>query len=106
MAIVEGHLEPRAGTWRDRLAWNSTALIQKTARPDDTHAEDAISDGENGLLVPQGDPAAVADAVLRLLDDPEAARAMGERGRERALSRDWSHVVDEYLAIYDRVLRR
>jgi 23S rRNA pseudouridine1911/1915/1917 synthase len=44
LAIVEGHLEPRAGTWRDRLAWNSTALIQKTARPDDPDAEDAISE--------------------------------------------------------------
>jgi phosphatidylinositol alpha-1,6-mannosyltransferase len=72
----------------------------------DCGAEDAISDGENGYLVPQRDPAAVADAVLRLLDDPAAARAIGGRGRERALSRDWSHVVDEYLAIYDRVLAR
>ncbi|MFN8632536.1 MAG: glycosyltransferase family 4 protein [Chloroflexota bacterium] len=72
----------------------------------DCGAEDAIDDGENGYLVPQRDPEAVADAVLRLLGDPTAARAMGERGRQRALSRDWSHVVDEYLAIYDRVLAR
>jgi glycosyltransferase involved in cell wall biosynthesis len=70
----------------------------------DCGAEDAIDDGDNGYLVPQRDPAAVADAVLRILDDPEGARAMGERGRRRARSRDWSHVVDEYLAIYDRVL--
>jgi phosphatidyl-myo-inositol dimannoside synthase len=72
----------------------------------DCGAEDAIDDGENGYLVPQRDPRAVADAVLRLLDDPAAARAMGERGRARARSRDWSLVVDEYLAIYDRVLGR
>ena len=71
----------------------------------DCGAEDAIDDGDNGLLVPQRSPAAVAEAVLRLLDDPAEARAMGERGRQRALGRDWSHVVDEYLAIYDRVLR-
>jgi phosphatidyl-myo-inositol dimannoside synthase len=72
----------------------------------DCGAEDAIDDGENGLLVPQRDPGAVAAAVLRLLDDPPAARAMGERGRQRALERDWSHVVDEYLTIYEKVLRR
>lgn len=72
----------------------------------DCGAEDAITDGENGYLVPQRDPAAVATAVLRLLDDPAAAQAMGERGRQRALGRDWSRVVDEYLAIYDRVLSR
>ena len=48
---------------------------------------------------------AVADAVLRLLDDPAAASEMGERGRRRAMSRDWSRVVDEYLAIYQKVCR-
>ena len=72
----------------------------------DCGAEDAITDGDNGYLVPQRDPDAVADAVLRILGDPSAAQAMGERGRQRALSRDWSHVVDEYLAIYGRVLGR
>jgi phosphatidylinositol alpha-1,6-mannosyltransferase len=69
-------------------------------------AEDAITDGENGYLVPQRDPEAVAGALLRLLADPAAARLMGERGRQRALSRDWSSVVGEYLEIYRRVLGR
>ncbi|MCC6173797.1 MAG: glycosyltransferase family 4 protein [Chloroflexi bacterium] len=72
----------------------------------DCGAEDAIEDGVNGYLVPQNDPAAVADRVLGLLDDPQTARTMGERGRERALARDWSHVVDEYLALYGRILTR
>ena len=72
----------------------------------DCGAEDAITDGDNGYLVPQRDPTALSAAVLRLLDDPAAARAMGERGRQRAHSRDWSTVVDEYLAIYNRVLGR
>ena len=44
-------------------------------------------------------------AILRLLDDPAAAQAMGERGRARSNSRDWSHVVEEYLALYKRALR-
>jgi phosphatidyl-myo-inositol dimannoside synthase len=72
----------------------------------DCGAEDAITDGENGLLVPQRDPHALATAILRLLDDPAAAQAMGERGRQRSRSRDWSHVVDEYLALYARAVRR
>ncbi|MGE3273240.1 MAG: glycosyltransferase, partial [Chloroflexota bacterium] len=72
----------------------------------DCGAEDAVKDGVNGLLVPQRDPAALSAAILRLLDDPAAARDMGDRGQLRAFSRDWSHVVDEYLAIYDRVLSR
>jgi glycosyltransferase involved in cell wall biosynthesis len=72
----------------------------------DCGAEDAIRDGDNGLLAPQGDPAAVAERILRLLDDPPAARRMGARGREMALARDWSHVVGEYLALYERALGR
>jgi glycosyltransferase involved in cell wall biosynthesis len=56
------------------------------------------------LLVPQRDPVALSAAILRLLDDPAGARAMGERGRARSNSRDWSHVVDEYLALYQRAL--
>jgi glycosyltransferase involved in cell wall biosynthesis len=43
---------------------------------------DLIADGENGLLVDPGDAASLADAVLRVLDDPSAAAAMAARARE------------------------
>lgn len=42
---------------------------------------EAVRDGENGLLVPPRDSRALANAVLRLLDHPGEARALGERGR-------------------------
>jgi starch synthase len=39
-----------------------------------------------GLLVEtDGDPGPLTAAIERLLCEPELARAMGERGRERAL---------------------
>jgi glycosyltransferase involved in cell wall biosynthesis len=41
-----------------------------------------IRQGEHGLLVKPEDPAAVADAVLRLLNSPEEARRMGESGSQ------------------------
>lgn len=44
---------------------------------------EVVEDGANGWLVDPLDPAAVADAVLRLLGDPAAAAAMGARGREK-----------------------
>jgi glycosyltransferase involved in cell wall biosynthesis len=42
-----------------------------------------VVEGETGVLVAPGDPAALADAVAALLSDPERARRMGEAGRER-----------------------
>ena len=43
---------------------------------------EVIQDGETGLLVPPGDPQALADAVSALLADPARAAAMGARARE------------------------
>jgi glycosyltransferase involved in cell wall biosynthesis len=44
---------------------------------------DLITSGVNGLLVERGDWRGLAAAVSRLLQDREAAAAMGGRGRER-----------------------
>lgn len=60
---------------------------------------------ETGLLVPARQPAALADAVLRLLGDPAAARAMARAGRERVAAR-FSRAVelDRLEALYRRLL--
>lgn len=50
-----------------------------------------VSEAEGGIVVPPGDGAAIADAVLRLADDPELRRRMGESGRrhvEASFSRE------------------
>jgi glycosyltransferase involved in cell wall biosynthesis len=41
-----------------------------------------ITDGLNGILVPSGDPTALAAAVERLIHEPETRERMGARGRE------------------------
>jgi glycosyltransferase involved in cell wall biosynthesis len=42
-----------------------------------------ITDGVDGLLVPDHDPAALAEAVERVLRDPELADRLGQAGRRR-----------------------
>jgi glycosyltransferase involved in cell wall biosynthesis len=53
-----------------------------------------VEDGETGVLVRPEDATALAAAVLRILDDPATAKAMGERGRRRALSLDPAGAFD------------
>jgi glycosyltransferase involved in cell wall biosynthesis len=45
---------------------------------------ETVLEGECGLLVPPGDPAALAAALKRLVDDAGARRRMGEAARARA----------------------
>ena len=42
LAVVYGHPEPAAGTWRDRVVWDDKAMIQKATHPRDPHGADAI----------------------------------------------------------------
>lgn len=44
LAVVYGVPEPRSGVWRDILAWDDTALVQKATHPDDPRGVEAISE--------------------------------------------------------------
>jgi 23S rRNA pseudouridine1911/1915/1917 synthase len=43
-AIVYGHPTPDSGTWRDRLVWDQSALIQKETHPRDPRGKEAVSE--------------------------------------------------------------
>jgi len=60
---------------------------------------DSVEDGETGLLVPYGDPAAMAAAALALLADPARREAMGARAAARARSFSWDVAADEAEAL-------
>ncbi len=60
-----------------------------------------VIDGDNGLLAPPRDVAALASAIRRLLDAPELRAKMGKRGRA-LVETDFSvdQVVRQTLAVY------
>ena len=48
---------------------------------------EAVTDGANGFLVPERDPAALAERLLTLLRDPQLCERFGKAGRELVLER-------------------
>jgi glycosyltransferase involved in cell wall biosynthesis len=60
--------------------------------------------GDAGLTVPARDETAVAVAVLRLLNDPELAAGLRERGLRRAAEHSWEACAEATVAVYRRAL--
>ena len=70
-------------------------------------AREEILDGETGFLVPVGESKPLADALLTLLQDPERAKQMGTRARQRALELfDEQSVFQRQLDVYERLITR
>ena len=65
---------------------------------------DVVADGREALMVPSGDRDAIADALVRVLDDPALGRKLGETGRANALDYSWSSVTSRVLEVYMSVL--
>jgi glycosyltransferase involved in cell wall biosynthesis len=67
-------------------------------------APDTVTDGENGYCFAAGDPMALAEALERLLEDPEQRLRMGARSMERAKGFAHEHLVRQFLLALDRAL--
>ncbi|HSM02053.1 MAG TPA: glycosyltransferase, partial [Acidimicrobiia bacterium] len=67
---------------------------------------EVVDDGATGILVPVGDAAAAAAALVRLARDPDEARSMGEAGRARVAEHfRWSECVDAMLRALEEARR-
>ncbi len=63
-----------------------------------------VRDGETGLLVADNDPAALAEGIKRVLDEPGLRERLGARARTVAQDYSWQKVADETVRLYDQVL--
>ncbi len=88
-----------------RAAIEASACGRPIVLSDAPGASEAAIVGETALVVPPGEPGAMAEAVVSLLDDPERRDAMGRAGR--ALAVDKFGLLEHGRrmgAIYDGVL--
>jgi len=68
---------------------------------------ETVREGETGLLVPPEDPRAVADALVKLLNDHALRRRMGDAGRslvEREY--EWQGILDKWVKTYETAAGR
>jgi glycosyltransferase involved in cell wall biosynthesis len=113
--LLAGHVDDVAGLLESADVYVNPALAEafpygvleamSVARPcvvtDAGGTAEAIINGESGLVVAPGDPAALADAVGAVLKSPERARALGLAAQERVLSRfDRRQMVEGTMAVY------
>src|SRR5215217_8315852 len=61
---------------------------------------DVIEDGANGLLVPPGEPEALARAIDRVLADRGLAYRLSEGAQARAKDYDWEVLAGRVLQVY------
>ncbi len=88
-----------------RTPMEAAAMGVPCVASDIAGCREAVEDGVNGWLVPRGDARALAAKILELLQDPEAARSMGQAGRRLALERfDERLVFQRVAAEYTRLL--
>jgi glycosyltransferase involved in cell wall biosynthesis len=63
---------------------------------------DVIEDGNSGFLVPPEDPDALADAVIRVLSNPDLALRMGERARYLVQTQySWERNAEKVKAVFE-----
>ena len=67
--------------------------------------KEIVQHGENGLLVPPRDAAALARAINTLLSDSAMRKRLGKNGRYRVESEfSLQHVVGQTMAVYQKLL--
>jgi glycosyltransferase involved in cell wall biosynthesis len=61
-----------------------------------------VTDGVNGLLVPEEDPIALADALQRLREQPDLADRLGAAGADTVRDRfDGNRLAQRLVSLFD-----
>jgi glycosyltransferase involved in cell wall biosynthesis len=65
---------------------------------------DLVKHDHNGLLVPPGDEKALAAGIKQLINDPEKAKMMGQRGRELCNQFSVEAMIEKIDTLYGKLL--
>ncbi len=65
-----------------------------------------LENGKQGFLAERRSPEDIADKIIKLLDNKELARKMGEQGRQQALNYSWEQITKKVEAYYTELLEQ
>jgi glycosyltransferase involved in cell wall biosynthesis len=97
--VLTSHAEGLPLVALEALA-SGTPLVATSVRG----LRELLTDGENALLVPPGDPHALAGAIRRVLDDRALAARLAEAGRRVPGAGSEDEMVSAFLALYDKLV--
>ena len=66
--------------------------------------KDIIKDGENGVIVPDGDINALAEAMMKLMGDDELRKRMGEEAKKVVETYSEEKVMSKWMKLYEEVV--
>jgi glycosyltransferase involved in cell wall biosynthesis len=69
--------------------------------------KELVEDGVSGLHVPPGDPLALAEAIARIMREPELRVRLGRAGRERVLTKfNIDVIAEQWEKFFEDLLQR
>ena len=71
----------------------------------DFGADEIIEDNKSGILVPVADPKAMAEAIVRILEDRELGKRLSRNARRRAENFTIEKTASEYEKLFRELLK-
>lgn len=98
-AVAQSTLQEAFSQAMIETMWMSKPLVMT----DVSGARDVIASGENGLLVPPGDPQALGDAISKLAADAELARKLAANAHDYVAN---NLVISKKIKEYEQVFQK
>lgn len=100
--MLPSHAEGRPNTVYESMA-SETAVVASAV----SGIPEQVDDEETGILIPPKDAGALADAVNRLIDEPETRGRMGTRGRQKLVAEGWTWEAhgERLTKIHESIIR-
>lgn len=96
LVLPSGQPEPFGGVVLEAMAYGKPVVGTRIGG-----TVEQIDDGRTGYLIPPGDPAALADALARLLGDPATCKRLGQQARKKFVSEfDYEKFITRLYRIY------